>query len=195
MGMRVDQFLQPSSNVFAENRLLKLAFGALIVITLYNGYTVSNLKDTVRTEILPPYSEKRWTISGSDANDEYLADMARYVAQSLGTWNPASVRIQLNELLKLFHPEAYPKYRDRFTRIADQAERYASVSFALQWDPGQPIVRKENTLSIHAVRRRITGDAISRTEPIEFLIHFVIESGRFWIMDIDEISAAGKNDG
>lgn len=179
-------FLQDSSNVFAQNRLLKLGVGIIACVTLWNGYVINNLKDTIRTEIVPPYSEKKWVITGNDANDDYLADMARYIVQSLGTWNPGSVRVQLNQLLRYIHPEVYPKYRDQFKSIADRAERYASVSFALQWDPGQAIVRQDNTLKLYAVRRRIAGNQVSRSEKVEYVIQFVIESGRFWVMDIAE---------
>lgn len=182
-------YLQDSSNVFAQNRLLKLGVGIIACVTLWNGYVINNLKDSIRTQVLPPYSEKKWVITDSDANDDYLADMARHIVQSLGTWNPGSVRVQLNHLLRYIHPEAYPKYRDRFKRIADRAERYASVSFAVQWDPGQAIVRDGNTLKLHGVRRRITGSQVSRTEKVEYLIQFVIESGRFWVTDIAEKTA------
>ncbi len=190
----IGSYLQDSSNVFAENRLLKLGVGIIACVSLWNGYAVHRLKDTLRTEILPPFSEKKWVITGNDANDDYLADMARHIVQSLGTWNPGSVRVQLNQLLRYIHPQAYPKYRDPFTRIADRAERYASVSFAVHWDPGQAIERHGNTLKLHAVRRRITGDQVSRTEKVEYLIDFKIESGRFWVTDIIERTAKGAGD-
>ncbi len=54
----VGGYLQDSSNVFVQNRLLKLAVGIIACVTLWNGYVINNLKDTIRTEILPPYSEK-----------------------------------------------------------------------------------------------------------------------------------------
>ncbi len=190
----VGGYLQDSSNVFAQNRLLKLGVGIIACVTLWNGYVINNLKDTIRTEILPPYSEKKWVITGNDANDDYLADMARHIVQSLGTWNPGSVRIQLNQLLRYIHPDAYPKYRDQFKRIADRAERYASVSFAVQWDPGQAIVRHGNSLKLYVVRRRIAGNQVSRTEKVEYVIQFVIESGRFWVTDIFENTAKRNED-
>ena len=97
--------------------------------------------------------------------------------------------MQLNQLLRYIHPDAYPKYRDQFKSIADRAERYASVSFAVQWDPGQAIVRQDNSLKLYVLRRRIAGNQVSRTEKVEYVIEFVIESGRFWVTDIFENTA------
>ena len=163
MNTKEKGFIQDESNVFAENRMLKLGFFVIVIVTFWNGWTVHNLQDNLRTAVLPPFSDKEWVITGSDANDTYLADMGLYIVQQLGTWNAGSVRQQLNQILKLVHPDSYPKYRDQFKEIADRAGRYASVSFAVQWDPGQAIERKENTLIIHAVRRRISGDTISNS--------------------------------
>jgi len=192
MNVKEKGFIQHESNVFAENRMLKIGFFVLVIVTFWNGYTVHNLEDNMRTVVLPPFTDKAWVVTGSDADDEYIADLGLHIVQQVGTWNPGSVREQLNQVLKLVHPDSYPKYRDQFKDVSDRAARYASVSFAVQWDPGQAIERKENTLSIHAVRRRITGDTISRTEAVEYLIHFSIEAGRFWIRDISE--STGGND-
>lgn len=186
MSVKEKGFIQNESNVFAENRMLKIGFFVLVVVTIWNGYAIHNLEDNIRTVILPPFTDKEWVVTGNDAEDDYIADLGLHIVQQVGTWHPGSVREQLNQVLKMVHPDSYPKYRDEFKEVADRASRYASVSFAVQWDPGQAIERKENTLSIHAVRRRITGDTISRTEPVNYVIHFSIEAGRFWIRDISE---------
>ncbi len=178
--------LQPESNLFAQNRMLKIGFVVLIVATLANAFSVHSLKNDIRTVVLPPFSEKEWYLTGNDASDEYVADLGLHAIQLVGTWTPGSVREQLNQVLRLVHPDSYPRYRDEFKDIADRAQRYASVSFAVHWEPGQDIKRKENTLTIHAVRRRITGDQISRTEPVTYTIHFTIEDGRFWIREISD---------
>lgn len=185
-------FIQTESNVFAENRMLKLGFFVLVIVTIWNGYAVHNLQDNMRTTVLPPFTDKEWVLTGNDANDEYLADIGLHTVQLVGTWTPGSVREQLNQVLKLIHPDSYPKYRDQFKQISDRAQKYASVSFAVQWDPGQAIERRENTITIRAVRRRITGDQISRTEPVDYVIHFSIEAGRFWIRDISD-SVGGRD--
>ncbi len=144
-------FIQNESNIFVQNRMLKLGFFTILVVTLWNGWAIHNLKDNMKTVVLPPFTDKQWVLTGVDADDQYLADLGLHTVQLLGTWTPGSVQEQLNQVLKLVHPDSYAEYRDSFKEISERAKRYASVSFAVQWDPGQGIVRDGDTLTIYTL--------------------------------------------
>ncbi|NNF15701.1 MAG: hypothetical protein HKN70_03085 [Gammaproteobacteria bacterium] len=189
-GLKVQGFVQESSNIFAENRLLKFGFACVTVLMLVLFYRVMTIDEAVKERIIPLGAQGDLVISGNSASDDYLASMGKTIVYMLGSYHAGSIRGQLNDLLKIYHPTTYTETRDVFTEVADRAERYASVSFALQWDSGKPIEITKDTIQVRARRLRIVGDSVPRKEAVTFRIHYVIEQGRFWIKNVEEITDA-----
>jgi len=179
-------YMQLDSNLFAQNRALKIGFVIVVAWMIWMSWSIHALGKDRQTAVLPPFSNKEWVLTTDNANDPYLTDMSLYIVQLLGTWNPGSVEEQLNQLLSLVHPDAYNKYRDQFREISKRANRYASVSFSSQWNAQSPIKRTGDMMSISVTRRRISGSRVSRSEQVNYEIHFSIENGRFWVTDIGE---------
>ena len=192
-GLKVEGFVQNSSNIFAENRLLKFGFAAMTIVMLFQGYRIATQDDTIKERLIPIGAQGDLVVSGNSASDDYLVSMGKYIVYMLGNYHAGSIRGQLNELLKIYHPTTYTDTRDVFNEVADRAERYASVSFALQWDSGTPIEVSEKTIQVRARRLRIVGDSVPRKEDVTFRVHYLIEQGRFWIKNVEELTDAEAN--
>jgi len=192
-GLKLDRFVQDSSNIFAENRMLKFTIACITVMALVLFHRVMTTDDAIKERIIPVSAQGDLVISGNSASDDYLVAMGKYVVYMLGNYHAGSIRGQLNDLLKIYHPTTYTETRDVFTDVADRAERYASVSFALQWDSGRPIQITDSTIQVRARRLRIVGDSVPRKETVTFRIHYVIEQGRFWIKNVEELTDAEAN--
>lgn len=192
-GLQLDGFVQHSSNIFAENRLLKFGFACVTVIMLVLFYRIITIDDAVKERLIPLGAQGDLVISGNSASDDYLVSMGKYIVYMLGNYHAGSIRGQLNELLKIYHPTTYTQTRDAFNEVADRAERYASVSFAVQWDSGRPIALTDSTIEVRARRLRIVGDSVPRKETVTFRIHYVIEQGRFWIRNVEELTDASDH--
>ena len=182
-------FVQDSSNVYAENRLLKLGFICVVLFSGFQAYSIHGSLEEQKTHIVPIGGQGDFVISGTTASDDYLRSMGRYIVHMAGDLSAASARRQLNELLTLVHPDKYSEYRDLFTKLATGIERYPTVSYVVNWRGNQDIKKVgDNTLQVSAVKRRIVGDSVTRTENITYEIRYSITQGRFWLHGIKEVS-------
>lgn len=182
-------FVQDSSNVFAENRLLKFGFVAVVIFAGLQTATISSKLDEQRVHLIPIGGQGDFVISGSTASDDYLRSMSRYIVHMAGDLSAATARRQLNELLPLIHPDEYSRYRDLFTRLADGIERYPTVSYVVQWRGNRDIKKVgDDTIHVAGVKKRIVGDSVTSTENVTYHISYSFEQGRFWLTGIKEVS-------
>lgn len=183
----INHYLQDSSDLFAENKILRYAVALMLIVTLINSVSISNMKDSIVTHIIPVGAAHNFILSGSTANDDYLKSMSRYITHMVGNLTPATARQQFNELLTLWHPTTYSEYRDRFDKLADSLERYPSVSYHVVWDGAAPIKKEGDSLRIGVIKKKIVGDTVSRKTALQIEINYVIEDGRFFIVSVKEV--------
>jgi len=183
----IKTFLQDSSNIYAENRLLRWGFVMVLMATVYNSYAITKITNRVQTHVIPVGGQGNFVISGSTASDDYLVAMGRYICHMSGDLTASTARQQLTELLSLFHETTYGEYRDRFQKIADGIERYASVSFDVQWSGEKKIKVTKDTITIPIIKKRIVGDTVKEKQQMSMEIQYVIEEGRFYLITLKEI--------
>ncbi len=183
----IKRYMQSSSNVFAENKLLRYAIAIMLLVTLINSVSIANIKDSVQTHIIPVGTQSNFILTGSTANDDYLKAMARYIVHMTGNMTPASARGQFNELLTLWHPTTYAEYRARFDKLADSLERYPSISYHIVWDGERPIKKEGDSLRINVIKKKLVGDTVQRKTQLDIEINYVIEQGRFFIVSVKEV--------
>jgi len=187
MKNMIGEYMQESSNIFAENRILRVCVVGMLIMTVLNSISIGNLKDSIVTHIVPVGTSQNFILTGSTANDEYLRSMARYVTHMIGNMTPATARQQFTELLTLWHSTTYSEYRDRFDEIADSIERYPSVSYHSIWDGKGSISLKGETMRISVIKQKIVGDTVTKKIPIDIEIGYVIENGQFFIISVKEV--------
>lgn len=183
--MNIDLFKQRSSNLFTENKLLKLGFIVVLAITMLNWYGVKSARDDVRTIILAPGSGGHLEVGNASASNDYLISMARYIIHLNGDYTASSARVQFEELLKLFAPEAYGEAVKRYMDEAKEIERFATVASNTYW-ADDAVTFQANTIQVRAVKvRYINGNAV-RSEGMRYKISYEIRAGRFYVVAFEE---------
>ncbi|MEI6704464.1 MAG: TraE/TraK family type IV conjugative transfer system protein, partial [Deltaproteobacteria bacterium] len=76
--MNLDIYLQKSSNIFAENRLLKFSVVVLSIAVVINTAGVFKALNSQKTILVPPVINSKISVTGDKASDEYLKEFTRY---------------------------------------------------------------------------------------------------------------------
>src|SRR3972149_5195863 len=106
--MKSEIFLQKSSNLFAQNRLLKFIVLVIGIAVIYNTWMIRQALNTHRTIIVPPVINQEIEFQGERASENYLRQMIRYAMTLAVNNSPATARHQFEELLTLYAPESFP---------------------------------------------------------------------------------------
>lgn len=181
------QYLQKSSNVFAENKTLRFMFAAILGVVLMNTVSIQRIKDHTQTILIPMGYSVEYSFTGSTPSENYLRDIGLFVIQMAGDISAANASQQFEDILAIWHPSTATEYRKRFMAIARELEKYPSTSYDVVWNASQPIMFKPGEIRIHAAKKKIVGDSITATTTLEYKIEYTLESGRFSIVHLKEI--------
>ena len=184
--MLLNIFLQKTSNVFAENKLLKFVVIAQGLVLIWCVFKVEAIKGNIRTVIQPPVINSKIEISGSWTSDSYIKEYIRYISALVWNYSPGTARNQFAELLVSWHPSAYESAKQRLYIMADQIEKTGSASVFY-------ISKVVNDSGKHTIE--VTGNRLltMQEKPIEqaiktYVVSYKVENGRFWIQGIEEKS-------
>jgi len=191
--MKLEIFQQRSSNLFAENRLLKFGLLTLIVISIMNWTAMQKAIDSTRTVIYPVGMSTGCQYWANGGSDECLRAMARYVTNQVGNYTASGARQQFEELLVLFAPESHSNAREYFDKLAAKIERYPNVSSRMVWS-GNNALKKvgDDKLVIKAQKARLVNGDTSRTETVTYEIKYEIRDARFWVLHVKEMADESK---
>lgn len=186
----VSPFLQASSNVFGQNRLLKIMMG-LMVIGVWMIYTsVQDFKTHQKTIIHPGGQRPPYEISNYSANDIYLFDMANYIVYLVGNFSPTNVDDRLNILIGLFAEQNYPRYQEHFKKLAREVKRFKNISHVAELEYPDPIFLRENQLRIRMKKSKVVGTTVKPPVVNYLIVDYQIVDGRFQIIDLKELTQA-----
>lgn len=183
--MRLTLFEKMTSNLFAENRLLKFVVVVIGAVELYNANQIDQAMRHQRTVLVPAGLDRRVTLTDDHASAEYVRMFARQVANLAFTYNTASARGQFGELLQWFVPESFPQAKQAFFALADTIERTRlSSSFAItkpiDVDPEKRVITVEG-----AQRQWVESNFVDTSEKTYFITYQLVE-GRFMVVSLDE---------
>lgn len=182
--MRLDRFIQKSSNLYAENRLLKFAMLVIGGAVLVNTVMLYRVLDRERTVIHPPGANDDYKVSGRWADPVYLREISQYICAQALTYSPTTARRQFEELLPLYAPEKFPAAREVLYALAETVELADATSvFFVQKIEETEAGRR---LEIAGIRREYVKDQQTEEKPKVFTLEYRIENGRFWIVDFAE---------
>ncbi len=108
----IHRYLQGASNLFEENRLLKLAVIGLFGITAVLGTVIYTSNQNTRTIIVPYGAGGDLYVTGGEPSEAYLRSITRNVVSLSGTYSAYSADRQFQELLSITHPSTYNSLRD-----------------------------------------------------------------------------------
>lgn len=184
--MELNVFKQKTSNMFAENRLLKFGFIALTIMIAMMWTQQREALKSVRTVIVPIGMHGVLEVSDTSASDDYLRGMARFITGMIGTYTAATARKQLEELMPLFSPETFVEAKTHFTKLANEIEKYPSVTSMVAWTGTNPLQVEPGVLHVTATKTRLVNGKVSRSETIAYQIKYSISGGRFWLTSLEE---------
>ena len=191
--MNLDLYLQKSSNIFAENRLLKFVVVALGLAVALNTAGLFMALNTQRVILVPPIINSRISVSGDKASDEYLKEFTRYIMNLALTYNPVNARAQFSELLALYDPAEFQVSRKELYELANKIENTkASSAFyihAIVNDTGK------RRLEVTGAKRTYMVDQKAEDTIKVYLIDYRFDNGKFVLKRLYEKPTQGESKG
>lgn len=182
--MRLDLFVQRTSNIVAENRLLKFVVVCIGLMQLVNSYMVYDTYHSQRVILVPPDLKSRVEISGKGASDEYVKEFTRYALGLSLNYSPATARAQFDELLALYDPEVFPAAKRAYYDLAETIEMTGVTSiFHIQ---GISVSGDSSRIEVKGLKRLFAEDRMTEEGFKTYFIDYRISNSRFMIVNISE---------
>jgi conjugal transfer pilus assembly protein TraE len=191
--VNLDIFLQKSSNIFAENRLLKFFVVALGIAVVINTAGLFMALNSQRVILVPPTINSKISVSGDKASDEYLKEFTRYILNLALTYNPVNARSQFSELLAVYDPAEFQASRKELYELADKIENTkASSAFYIHAIVNDTEKRR---LEVTGTKRTYMVDQKAEDTLKVYLIDYRFENGKFILIRLYEKPAQGESKG
>jgi conjugal transfer pilus assembly protein TraE len=185
--MKIQTFLQQSSNIYAENRLLKFTVVCLsIAVIIISIFSYSALKYQ-RVVILPPVVDRRIEISGNSVNEDYVRLFARYAMTLLNDFTPGAAPGQFSELLTLSSPSFYPAFQKTLNGMKDTITKLNLTS--VFYPQALSIDTEKKVIEVTGQQKHFAGAVMVDNGLKKYQITYVITDGRFFIDGLTEIAS------
>ncbi len=188
--MFLKRYLLKTSNLFAENRILKFCVVFLAAGFVWNSYQLSDAKEKIRTVVVPPVINSQIEITGSWTTDAYAKEYIRYIGSLLWNYNPGVARKQFGEFISSWHPSVFEDAKKRLYIMADQIElTKASSVFYINRVEHSP---DKKLIEVMGNRRLTQQDKEVENTSKTYLVSYRVENGRFWVTGVEDKAEAGK---
>jgi conjugal transfer pilus assembly protein TraE len=191
--MLLQHYLQKTSNLFAENRLLKFVVVIMCLTQVWCVFRLETIKDRIRTVIQPPVINSKVEVTGSWTSDSYVKEYIRYVSALAWNYSPATVRNQFAELLVSWDPAAFEAAKSRLYILADQIEQTRSSSMFyisnIKHDPDRRVIE------VTGNRNLTMQDKSVESKSKTYVVTYRVDNGRFWLVSMEEKDQSGKKVG
>ena len=181
----IHRYLQGSSNLFEENRLLKVVVAGLFGVTAVLGMVVYTTNQNTRTVVVPFGTGGDLYVTGNKPSEAYIRTMTRDIVALAGTYSPYSADRQFQELLSIAHPSAYNAMRDSLNAILDELSQNPTLSIATYIRNDQPVTWSPREIVAPVEKVRVIGGVIRKFRG-NLRIGYAIENGRFWLTRLSE---------
>ena len=181
----IHRYLQGSSNLFEENRLLKFAIIGLFGVSAVLGIVIYSSNQNQRTVVIPFGAGGDLYVTGNMPSPDYLRTMTRNIVSLAGTYSSYSADRQFQELLAIAHPSAYLSLRDSLNGILDELSDNPTLSIATYIRPDQPVMTTNTDLLVPVEKVRVIGGVIRKFRG-NLRIGYAVENGRFWLTSLHE---------
>ncbi len=180
--MKSDIFLQKTSNIFVQNRLLKFAIGVLGLAVIFNSAMVYRAVKYQRVILIPPTMTGTVEFIQGKPSDNYIRDISRKVVNLAATYSPPTARSQFEELLTYFAPESYPQASKSWYSLASRVEesQVSSVFYLMK------IEVTEDSIELFGNFIQYAGDTLLEKTSKTYLLDYRLQDGRFYIVSFKE---------
>lgn len=188
------KFIGTLDRLLNQNRLLGFA---LVIMLLFNGmnwFSLQHAKESSRVTLVPISGGTGMWVGNGKASEEYLRAMARYVTDMLGNYSAGTYRSKLQELLLLFPPDTVGDVHNQFMHLADEVERYPSISSMVMWTSDKPLKIVGDLMQIHVLKTRlVNGSAVDQPLNSFYCVTYRIADTQFQLVSVQELSGAGED--
>lgn len=181
----IHRYLQGSSNLFEENRLLKFAIVGLFGVTAVLGTLIYTSNQNERTVVVPFGAGGDLYVTGSTPSAAYIRTITRNIVALAGTYSAYSADRQFQELLSIAHPSTYNGLRDSLNAILDELADNPTLSIATYIRPDQPVTWTNTDIVVPVEKVRVIGGVIRKFRG-NLRIGYATENGRFWLTRLSE---------
>lgn len=181
----IHRYLQGSSNLFEENRLLKFAVIGLFGVTSVLGLVIYSSNQNQRTVVVPFGASGDLYVTGNKPSSAYLRTMTRNIVAMAGTYSAYSADRQFQELLTLVHPSAFNSIRDSLNGILDELADNPTLSIATYIRTDQRVTYTERDIVVPVEKVRVIGGVIRKFRGV-LHIRYALDNGRFWLTALSE---------
>jgi len=180
--MNTNIFVQKTSNLFVENRLLKFIIVVLSLTVIFNSFMVYRSVKYQRVVLIPPKMTGTVEFVQGKPTDSYTKDLSRRIVNLAATYSPPTARSQFEELLSYFAPESYPQASKAWYSLASRVEEsQVSSVFYLE-----TIKLGEKFIEVFGNLKQFAGDTLLENTSKTYLIDFRLQDGRFYIVSFKE---------
>ncbi|MBL0916170.1 MAG: conjugal transfer protein [Sphingopyxis sp.] len=181
----IHRYVQGSSNLFEENRLLKFAIVGLFGISAILGAVIYTSDQKQRTVVVPFGAGGDLYVTGSKPSAAYLRTITRNIVALAGTYSAYSADRQFQELLSIAHPSSFNSMRDSLNGILDELQSNPTLSIATYIRPDQPVQWTDRDILVPVEKVRVIGGVIRKFRG-NLRIRYAVENGRFWLVALTE---------
>jgi len=181
--VELKKYMEEKTNYAMSNRILRFFVIVIGIAIIVQSFVMYSLWKSQRTVLVPSNITSQAFISGTDASDEYLRAMARYVMILTTTYSPSTARSQFSDFLKLVAPERFAEYKKVFYDLADKSETgNVSSSFFVSL---VKVDRAKKELIVQGILNQWTQDKKFITDEVKsYLIAYDIRDGMFYVREI-----------
>lgn len=183
---RMDQLLQ-------RNRLLGFALAVMLIFNFWNWAALAKAKAQDRVLVVPVVGGTGMWVGDGKASDQYLRAMARYITAMLGNYQAGTYRSQLEELLLLFPADVVGQVHGEFMKLADEVDRYPSISSYVQFAGDHPLKTMDNLIQVAVLKRRLVNGSVTETTNSFYCINYRIADTQFELTSVEELTGAGED--
>ena len=184
--MKLNTYINKTSNLYAENRLLKFAVIIIGIAVVINGFLSYIAMQYQKVVILPPVVDHRVVISGNKVDDNYIKLFTRYAMTLLQNYTAATARSQFEEFLTLVTTSAYPDMQKTLYTLADTVKKL-NVTSAF-YPRKITINQKTHTITVTGLKKEFSHTTMVEDGPKKYEIKYAIINGRFYIDAVKEVA-------
>ncbi|WP_172399758.1 type IV conjugative transfer system protein TraE [Geothermobacter hydrogeniphilus] len=180
--MKLDLFVQKSSNLFARNRLLMVIVTLIGGLTLFNSLMLQAALNRQAVILVPPGFKEKVRLTAGTIDESYAREMARYLVDLLLVYNPGTVRKQFEEALTLIAPEKISEFQSRLLETVDTVE-LSSVSKVF-YTTGMRLRPADNIIEVTGIEKTFVQDQKTEEKQKLYSIEFSVRGGRFYVTSL-----------
>ncbi|MCL2791236.1 MAG: type IV conjugative transfer system protein TraE [Desulfobulbus sp.] len=186
--MKHTTFLQQSSNLFAQNRLLRfvvVVLSACLVFTSIMTYRAVRYQKVI---LIPPQMTGTVEFVQGKPTEAYIQDISRRIVSLATTYSPGTARKQFNELLVYYAPESYPEASILWYSLAGRIEESQVNSVFYP----QTLTMKDNRIEVFGDLKQYTGNTRLENTTRTYFLDYQVRDGRFSLLAFREKEKLGS---